>query len=155
MDVFFIFSAQYLFVLPVVILGAYFFMRKWPAQKRMALFAVPAGLLSYLLAFIGGYLFYDPRPFVVGHFTPLIQHAADNGFPSDHALFVASLAAVGMFWNKWLGVALWTIAIIIAIARVYIGLHHPIDVLGSFGVALLAVSVWSLIVNRTNFAQYV
>ncbi len=143
-----IFSAQYLFVLPFLILGGYFFTRRWPAQKRMMLFAIPAGLLTYVLGFIGDILYYDPRPFVVGHFTPLIQHAADNGFPSDHTLLVSSLAAVGMYWNKRLGLVLWAIAILVAIGRVYVGVHHPIDVLASMAFALIAVSVWRAVVNH-------
>lgn len=145
MDNFFIFSAKYLLILPIFILGAYFFTRKWPAQKHMVLFAAPAGLLAYALGLIGNFLYYDPRPFVVGHFTPLIAHIPDNGFPSDHTLLVASLATIGMYWNKWLGVLLWAIAIVVAIARVYVGLHHPIDVLGSVGIALVAVSIWYVI----------
>mgnify|MGYP001432945971 CR=1 FL=1 len=142
MDAFFIFAAKYLFVLPALVIGVYFFTRRWPAQKRMAVFAVPGGLLTYGLGLLGNYLYYDPRPFVVGHFAPLVTHVPDNGFPSDHTLFAASLAAVGMYWNTWLGLGLWIIAIIIAIARVYVGLHHPIDVLGSAVMALVAVFVW-------------
>ncbi len=90
------------------------------------------------LDLIGNLLYVDPRPFVVGHFIPLIPHVPDNGFPSDHTLLAAALAAIGMYWNKWLGLALWVIAIAIAIARVYVGLHHPIDVLGSIVFALIA-----------------
>lgn len=149
MDTFFILSAKYLLVFSVLILGAYFFTRKWPSQKRMTLFAAPAGLLSYALAAIGNYLYYDPRPFVAGHFTPLIAHAADNGFPSDHTLLAATLAVIGMYWNKWLGLTLWVITIVIAIARVYTGLHHPIDVIGSMIIALVAVSIWYAVVAYT------
>ncbi len=141
MDAFFIFSAQYLFILPILILGVYFFTRGWPSQKRMAFFAIPAGLLTYLLGLIGTYLYYDPRPFVVGHFTPLISHIPDNGFPSDHTLLVSSLAAVGMYWNKWLGIVLWAIALLVAVSRIYVGLHHPIDVLASMAFAIIGVSV--------------
>ncbi len=148
MNAFFVFSAKYLFVLSILILGAYFFFRKWPAQKRMALFAVPAGLLTYLLGLIGNRLYYNPRPFVVGHFIPLIAHVADNGFPSDHTLLVSSLAAVGTYWNKWLGITLWVIAILVAISRVYVGLHHPIDVVASMCIAIAAVSAWYVTVNH-------
>ncbi|HET8581269.1 MAG TPA: phosphatase PAP2 family protein [Candidatus Paceibacterota bacterium] len=147
MDAFFIFSAQYFFVLSLIILGAYFLTRKWPAQKRMTFFAVPAGLLAYVLGLLGNYLYYDPRPFVAGHFMPLIAHAADNGFPSDHTLLVSTLAAVGMYWNKWLGVILWIIAVLVAFSRIYVGLHHPIDVLGSMAIALVAVSAWRIAMN--------
>lgn len=103
--------------------------------------------MTYALGLIGNYLYYDPRPFVVGHFTPLIAHVADNGFPSDHTLLAACLAALGTYWNRWLGSLLWIIAIVIAVARVYVGLHHPIDVLGSIGIALVGVSVWHAAVS--------
>ncbi len=148
MDTFFIFSAQYLFVLPILILGAYFFTRKWPAQKRMALFAIPAGLLTSLLGLVAGYLYYDPRPFVVGHFAPLIPHIADNGFPSDHTLLVSAFAAVGMYWNKWLGIVLWAIAVLVAYSRIYVGLHDLLDVAASIVFALVATSAWHIAMDR-------
>ncbi len=140
MDTFFILSAKYLYILPILILGGYFFTRKWPAQRRMALFAISAGVLTYVIGLIASHLYYDPRPFVVGHFTPLIQHAADNGFPSDHALLASVLAMVGLYWSWRLGAVLWAIAIVIAIARVYVGVHHPIDVIGSMVIAVIATS---------------
>lgn len=139
MDAAFIFAAKYLILFSIVILGAFFFVQPWPAQKRMALFAIPAGLLAYALGLLGNHVYFDPRPFVVGHFIPLVAHAPDNGFPSDHTLLAAALAAVGMLWNRWLGVALWVIAIVIAIARVYVGVHHAVDVIGSIVIACLAV----------------
>lgn len=147
MDTIFIFAANYLFLIQAVILGAYFLMRRWPAQKPMAVFAVPAGLLAGALGFLGNQLYYDPRPFVVGHFTPLIQHVADNGFPSDHTLLVSAMAAVGMYWNKWLGVVLWIIAATVAYSRVYVGLHHPLDVMASMVFALIGVSAWRVALN--------
>lgn len=142
MSAFFIFSAKYLFAVSILILGAYFFTRRWPAQKELALFAIPAGLFAYILGVIANHLFYDPRPFVVGNFTPLIQHAADNGFPSDHTLLLAALAAVGMYWNRRLGIVLWAIALLVGVSRVYVGLHHPIDIAGSVIIAIAAVSAW-------------
>ena len=148
MDAFEIFSAKYLFVLSLVILGAYFLLRRWPAQKRMALFAIPAGILTFAIGYLVRLFYYDPRPFVVGHFVPLIQHAADNGFPSDHTLLVAALAMVGTYWNKWLGAALWVIVFLVGSARVYTGVHHAIDILASIIIAIVAVIVWHAIVDR-------
>ncbi len=148
MDAFEIFSAKYLFLLPLVILGAYFLTRKWPAQKRMTLFAIPAGILTFSIGYLVRLFYYDPRPFVVGHFTPLIQHAADNGFPSDHTLLVAALAMVGTYWNKWLGVVLWVIVVLVGSARVYTGVHHAIDILASILIAIVSVIVWYAIVDR-------
>ena len=148
MSAFFIFVARYFFVVPVVILGAYFLTRPRAEWKRLALFAVPAGVLTYVLGFIGSHLYFDPRPFVVGHFTPLISHAPDNGFPSDHTLLASAFAAVGMFWRRWLAVVLWLLAILIAVSRVYVGVHHPIDVIGSMVFALVATGLWWTFLTR-------
>ena len=148
MTTFFIFAAKYLIALPVLILGVYFLMKPWREQKNMMLFAIPAALFAYVLALIAGHLYFDPRPFVVGHFTPLIPHAADNGFPSDHTLLASALAAIGMYWNRRLGLSLWTIAAIIAVARVYVGVHHTIDVVGSMLIALAGTAAWHAAYRR-------
>ncbi|MBU6142186.1 phosphatase PAP2 family protein [Patescibacteria group bacterium] len=139
---FFIICAKYLFIVPILILGGYGLSRPRSEWKEMAFFAVPALILTYLLGKISGQFYFDPRPFVTDHFIPLIAHAADNGFPSDHTLLAAGLAAVGLYWNKRMGILLWVLAALIAVARVYVGVHHPIDVIGSAVIALIAVPGW-------------
>ncbi|MDE2172344.1 MAG: undecaprenyl-diphosphatase [Patescibacteria group bacterium] len=153
-DAFFIFCAQYLFVLPIVILGIYFFMQPRENWKRMAAFAVSAALLAYLIGVVGGLLYYDPRPFVVDHFTPLIPHASDNGFPSDHALLVSAVAMIGTMWNRRLGSWLWVLAALVAIARVYVGVHHTTDVAGSFVISVVAVSLVAIFIQRRDRRRY-
>jgi undecaprenyl-diphosphatase len=135
-----IFVAKYLILLPIGTVGVYFLFQPYAAKKRMVTFAVPAAALSYLVGLVGNLVYFDPRPFVVGHFTPLILHVPDNGFPSDHTLLVSTVAAMSMYWNRKLGLLLWAIAIIVAVARVYVGLHHPMDVIGSMIIAMAAVS---------------
>ncbi len=150
MNQFFIFSAEYLFVLPILIMGVYFLGQPRTTWRTMVLFALPAGLCTYILGLIANHLYIDPRPFVVDHFTPLIAHTPDNGFPSDHTLLAAAFAAVGMYWNKWLGIVLWAITVVIAAARVYVGLHHPLDVVASMMCALIAVSIWHFVITRNT-----
>src|SRR5665213_707981 len=140
MDSFFIFSATYLFVLSILIISGYFLQQPMHAKKRMVVFALGSLALTYVVGLLSGRLYFDPRPFVVGHFTPLIPHAPDNGFPSDHALLVSAIATVGSYWNWKLGAVLWIIASIVAVARVYVGVHHPIDVIGSIVIALVATT---------------
>ncbi|MDE2037795.1 MAG: phosphatase PAP2 family protein [Patescibacteria group bacterium] len=150
MDGFFIFCAQYLFIVPVLILGIYFLLQPRANWKHMAIFAISAALLAYLIAVIGGLLYYDPRPFVVGNFTSLIPHAPDNGFPSDHALLVSAIAMIGTIWNKRLGLALWFIALFVMAGRVYVGVHHPIDVIGSAVIAIGAVVAMKQVLSRAT-----
>jgi undecaprenyl-diphosphatase len=87
-------------------------------------------VVAYIAAQIGGALYNDPRPFV-GHFEPLIPHAADNGFPSDHALLAASIVgAIALVRVGW-SLLVVPLAVLIEWARVGAGIHHPVDVIGS------------------------
>jgi len=135
MDNFFIFGAEYLFLLSVVIAAIYLF--KSLDKRKLFKFGVIILPVSYLIGLVARALYYNPRPFVTENFTPLIDHVADNGFPSDHTLLVASLAVWATFFNNKLSLALWAIAIIVAVSRVYVGVHHPIDVLGSMVISAL------------------
>ncbi len=108
---------------------------------RWTVAAVLTLLLSFLGAQIAAALYNDPRPFVVGHYRPLIAHAADNGFPSDHSLLAAAIVAVVAF-ARWL----WTLPFVllggmVEAARIGAGLHHPIDVIGSDVVVIIAALV--------------
>ena len=110
---------------------------------RLSLISFP---LTYILAKIAGYIIYDPRPFVVEHIKPLIAHAADNGFPSDHTLLTSVIASVIFAYNKKLGMVLFAISIAIGSARVLAGIHHPLDIVGAMVISIVAVYVsWTLI----------
>lgn len=139
MDSLYIFGAKYLWILSVLVAGYYF----WQSEKktnllRLGVLALP---LAFIIAKILNHFYNNPRPFVVEGFTPLIQHVADNGFPSDHVLLVATIASVVLVFDKRFGIALWLITLLVAISRVLVGVHHTIDVLGSIGISMIAVGV--------------
>lgn len=137
-----IFGAKYLIVAPVLV-AIYFVFKAKPDIRKKLLFLAAVALPSvYATAKILSFLYSDPRPFVIGHFTPLIAHAADNGFPSDHTLLAASIAAIVTCYDRKLGIALWLIAIIIGACRIAAGIHHPIDV--AVSIAIAATITWLL-----------
>jgi membrane-associated phospholipid phosphatase len=71
------------------------------------------------------------RPFVVDpHGVHLFSgHAADPGFPSDHATGAFAVAMAIYLRNRlWVGIAL-VAAAVLAVGRVAIGVHFPSDVL--------------------------
>lgn len=137
MDFLIILIAKYLFILSPVIAGVYFLKQNKKTQKEILFFGITSLILIYLVSVIAAHLYYDPRPFVIGHFTPLITHAPDNGFPSDHALLLSAIASVLMFYSRKVALALWIITLLVAIARVYAGIHHPIDIIGSIIISLI------------------
>lgn len=132
----FIFIAKYLFIASLLTGAILLFSLSAPCRKSLFVFGVLSGIVSYALSRLAGALYYDPRPFVVGHFTPLVAHIADNGFPSDHVLLTSVIAAVCMIFNRTVGILLWIIVVLIAFSRVYVGVHHVVDVLGSIGISL-------------------
>lgn len=137
-----IFVAKYFFVLSIIVAAVYFLKESKEIKKKLVICGVIVAPLSYILAKIGGFLYYDARPFVVGHFIPLIQHAADNGFPSDHTLLTAAVAMIVSFYNKKMGALLWVIAVLVGVARVAAGIHHLTDIVGSIVIVLISGAVY-------------
>lgn len=158
-------------------------------QKRRAvvIWVGVACVLAYLLNLLLEHMIFEPRPFVNHSIHLLLAHPADASFPSDHTAW--SFAVVGMLfflplpllvsqwrrqelgWQKQrfgahmvplclLGVAM-VIACSIGLARVYVGLHYPVDILGGAvdGViaALVVTVLYSWLPQPTNavlrFAQ--
>lgn len=142
-----IFGAKYLIFLVVLMVGIFFLIQLKPDQKKFLLYAVVTLPLIFIVAKLSSLLYYDPRPFVVGHFIPLIPHAPDNGFPSDHMLFAAALATLVFPFSKRLGIILFILAGLVGAARVVIGIHHVIDIVGSgvISVVVGAVVYWLVI----------
>ena len=115
------------------------------AKLKFALEFAGASLLSILLSQTIAHFYFDARPFIVQHKTPLIPHVPDNGFPSDHALLSGALAALVTPFNLPLGIVLWLLALLIGAGRVLALVHHPIDIFGSFAIAVFsAFVVWHL-----------
>ena len=130
-----IFGADYLWYVIIAIAIVYFFVRPWHEKIHLVIFAGLVLLLVFLVSLLAGVLYYDPRPFVVGHSTPLIPHKPNNGFPSDHVLWSAAIAAIIFPGSRYLSLVLWLLTAAVGIARVYVGLHHATDVIGSMVIA--------------------
>jgi undecaprenyl-diphosphatase len=95
----------------------------------------------------------EQRPFVaIPGVHPLIHHAADAGFPSDHATAAGAVAVALLFVSWWLGLSAVVIALVIAFSRVYVGIHFPQDVAAGLAlggcVALLGIAVVVPLMSR-------
>ncbi len=141
-----IFAASYLiYILALVWVASLLLIPK--AKRKMYLAFL---ILAFGLAIVGdkllGMLYNNPRPFVVEGIAPLIKHAADNGFPSEHTLFSMIFAASAFTYNKKLGIALAIGSVIVGFARVLAHVHHTIDIFGSIVLALgVTYLAWILV----------
>lgn len=106
------------------------------------------GVLALIFSTIASHLFYDTRPFVTEHIAPIIAHAADNGFPSDHTLLTAFIGFTIYLHSRVVGIALLLIALLVGVARVAAHIHHPIDIVASFFIAALSVAIVQVISRR-------
>ena len=138
MDYIFIFGAKYLFVLAGIIAMVWFWKLPREKKKEVVLFGIIVLPAIYIVSKIGAWLYFDPRPFVVGHFTPLIPHDPDNGFPSDHVLLLSAIASITYPFSKKVSAVIWVIVGLVGISRVYVGIHHSVDVIGS---AVISIAV--------------
>jgi undecaprenyl-diphosphatase len=148
-DAVIIFGAKYLVLISVIVFVWFFIKQPRDKQKQILVFTIITLPLIYAVAKLLSLVYYDPRPFIVGHFMPLIPHDPDNGFPSDHTLFASAVAAIVFFYNKKTGLALFFIALLIGISRVLAGVHHPVDVGGSIIIAVaVSFAVYKIILPK-------
>ena len=104
---------------------------------RVAVVAAAAVGLTFLGLLLAGTLVVERRPFIADHDTlQLIGHAADNSFPSDHAAIAAAAATVAALAWRWLAAPLVLLAALIGLARVFVGVHYPGDVLAGWAIGV-------------------
>lgn len=148
MDSIIIFCAKYLLYVSVIIFVVFFLKLQNKLKKEFLIFAFLSFLFSLIIAKIASKFYYDPRPFVVEHIKPLVLHAADNGFPSDHTLLTMAIASVVFVYNKKLGILLFTMCLLVGGSRVVASIHHPIDIFGSIVIAAVVTFVVFQILNK-------
>jgi len=147
-----IFGARYLIFVSFAIAIIYFVLQPRARQKSIAILSIVSGISVFVLSKIAGALYSDPRPFIAGHFTPLVPGALDNGFPSDHTLIATTIAAIIFCYNKTLGTILLAVAILIGTSRVLGGVHHVVDIIGAIVIASATVAAIYLLLGRKPFA---
>lgn len=86
-------------------------------------------------------VFYNrPRPFLALGFDPLVAQINHGAFPSGHAAFYFALAGVIWLLDRSWGRRFFFAAFLIGLARIFVGVHWPSDILG--GALVGVASVW-------------
>ncbi|KWT97781.1 MULTISPECIES: phosphatase PAP2 family protein [unclassified Variovorax] len=85
-----------------------------------------------------------PRPFVLGLSPPHIEHGVRGSLPSAHAsvMFTVGLVFCLRGALRKAGMAILAIALITGWARVYVGVHFPLDVVAGLLLAALIATVF-------------
>lgn len=141
-------GAKYLYLVIVAAALIYWIVTPRTTKKYLVILGIVVCASALITSRIVAHFFYDPRPFVVRHFTPLVPHAPDNGFPSDHTLLGSAIAGTITVCNPILGIALWLITAMVGTARVLAGIHSPIDIAGSICIGAAAALVAHFLLRR-------
>lgn len=106
--------------------------------RKVLLVAAASGLLGLLVNQIIGLAWMHPRPFMIGLGHTFIPHVADSSFPSDHLTLWWAVACSLLIQRRLrrVGFALTLLGVPIAWARIYLGVHFPLDMLGAAVVAV-------------------
>jgi len=109
----------------------------------MGVSVAAAGFGAYVGARLTKLWIGEPRPDVLLHHIHARDAVTGLGFPSGHAAVSAAMcvAALPYLPRRWRAVAVLA-PVVVAFARVYVGAHMPLDVVGGAG---LGVAIGSLV----------
>ena len=140
MNTLIIFGAKYLFVLVFLIAASVALSLSPKKRIPFLLSAIGCGVFAIVLAKVCGRLYFSPRPFTQG-VIPLFSHEPDNGFPSDHTVLCAALAALTFSVSRKIGVGLFVLAGVVGASRVASGIHSPLDIVVGLLIGVISAVV--------------
>lgn len=145
-------SDYFLPVIAFLVLIALWFGTRDPSHRepnqRAVLRAATAAGFSALAVWVLNHAFHLdpwPRPCDLAAHIPSARHAAetlfywptDPSFPSNAAAVLFGLALGMWFTNRKAGVVLFVLACLWSFARVYCGVHYPLDIVGGAAIGFV------------------
>lgn len=93
-----------------------------------------------------------PRPFMLGLSPAYIEHGGRGSLPSSHATVMFTIAlAFLMRRSLWrLGLLMTATAAVTGWARVYVGVHFPIDIAAGLLLACVIVGVMGMVIGLSR-----
>jgi undecaprenyl-diphosphatase len=120
------------------------FSKKW----REIVLVFFSGVTAWVIASILKIIIQAPRPYLVlENIVPLLQKT-DFSFPSGHATFYMALAFALFFSHKKIGYLFMFFALLIGLARIIIGVHFPIDILGGYILGIITTYFIKFLYNK-------
>jgi undecaprenyl-diphosphatase len=128
-------------LIPLVLLIGW--LRGTDSTRKVMLEAAASGVLAILLNQLVDLVWQHPRPFMIGLGHTYLAHAADSSFPSDHLSLWWSVSFTLLLHRRTriAGLGLGIIGVPIAWSRIYLGVHFPLDMVGSAIFAIFSASL--------------
>lgn len=141
-----VFSAEYLvFLVPLVL--SYIWLQGEEGRKE-SLFGLTSVIAGISATYLVGLFYYHQPPQFQG-FETILAKEMENAFPSQHAATVFSMAWPLAYRERYrLASLVFTAAVLTGFARVYTGLHFPVDIAGAVPASLLGFGFAYLLEDR-------
>lgn len=136
--------AIFIAIVAYLLISGLFSRHAW--RLRAGVSALAAAALGLVVTHFLSLLVDRSRPFVAhpDAIHTFASHAADAGFPSDHATAAFAIGTAIVLRNRAWGACVLVLATLICVGRVAIGVHYPSDVIGGAAVgALSALVLWT------------
>ncbi|MGC8775788.1 MAG: phosphatase PAP2 family protein [Minisyncoccia bacterium] len=89
----------------------------------------------------------EPRPFDFLGIKPFIFESGP-GLPSGHASFLFAISMIIFLWNKKWGIIYFILSLINGLARIFVGVHWPLDILAGLLIGVLSALFIHLIFKK-------
>lgn len=110
-------------------------------NQRVVLYTIVAVLLANLVVKLCDLVYFRPRPFSSQEVNLLFYRPSDSSLPANAAAVGFTFAGVAWQRYRWLGVVMGVLAGLFAFARIYCGVHYPLDVVAGAMVGALSAYV--------------
>lgn len=140
LDQIMVFGAEYVIIFTYLLALVLAFKGTYKERRPLFLIILGAPLALILIEIIHLFVF-EPRPYVTFNIEKLIDHTPDNAFPSTHTTLMAVAAfAYAFYKSKWT----WLMVLLllwVGFARIFVGVHYPIDILGGIITGFISISI--------------
>lgn len=147
-----------LFATVAICMGYLLYKRQW---RPVAYFAATL-VVSFIFLQIAAHIYVDNRPFVDHHLVQLVAHAPGKSFPSDHTTVATAIAMGTLLFTRFKKIG-WLFlggAVVIGFARIFCGIHYPVDIAGGLltgitgGFAVFGIQKSIAAWQQRNAGQY-
>ncbi len=152
-DWLFVFAAQYLTYLIVVVALIYLLFKAGSFKDKVSIFLrgtlaviISRGILTEIVRFF----IERPRPLNDPAVQALISHDPASSFPSGHMAFLVPIAFMIFTLNKKLGIWLGVLTLIVGFSRIASGVHYPLDIFGGIVIGVIGFYFTQLILRKTS-----
>lgn len=116
--------------------------------RKIAFSTVVLTIINLSINIIIRAIFHVDRPFINNKVNLLVPHDKASSLPSNHATGTMSIALGIEKYSKLLKRLMIILSIIVGFSRVYVGDHYPLDVVYSYVITFIIISIYNLKISN-------